>query len=80
MSSTVLLSKGAGQIYILAVMAEAAVVDDDVPPLTVAVFRLCTYPKADSYFFIYKKNKSSIFEINRARDVRLTSQWTVFQK
>ena len=30
MSSTVLLSKGAGQIYILAVMAEAAVVDDDV--------------------------------------------------
>ena len=42
MSSTVLLSKGAGQIYILAVMAEAAVVDDDVPPLTVAVFRLCT--------------------------------------
>jgi len=40
MSSTVLLSKGAGQIYILAVMAEAAVVDDDVPPLTVALFRL----------------------------------------
>ena len=35
MSSMVLLSKGAGQIYILAVMAEAAVVDDDVPPLTV---------------------------------------------
>ena len=73
MSSTVLLSKGSGQIYLWAVMAEAAVVDDDVPPLTVAVFRLCTiqYPKADSYFFIYKKNKSSIFEINRGRDVSL---------
>ena len=29
------------------------------------------YPKAISYFFIYKKNKSSIFEIIRARDVKL---------
>ena len=32
MSSTVLLSKGAGQIYIMTVMAEAAVADDRVPP------------------------------------------------
>ena len=32
MSSTVLLSKGAGQIYIMTVMAEAAVADDSVPP------------------------------------------------
>ena len=68
MSSTVLLSKGAGQIYILAVMAEAAVVDDDVPPLTVAVFRLCTVvysiQKAETPN-IYKKNKSPIFEIIR---------------
>ena len=56
MSSTVLLSKGAGQIYILAVMAEAAVVDDDVPPLSVV-----QYPKADSYFFIYKKNQEFYF-------------------
>ena len=71
MSSTVLLSKGAGQIYILAVMAEAAVVDDDVPPLTVAVFRLCTISKSHFLFFIYKKTKSSIFEIIRARDVSL---------
>ena len=34
MSSTVLLSKGAGQIYIMTVMAEAAVADDSVLPLT----------------------------------------------
>ena len=32
MSSTVLLSKGAGQIYIMTVMAEAGVADDSVPP------------------------------------------------
>ena len=34
-------------------------------------FGCVQYPKADSYFFIYKKNKSSIFEINSARDVSL---------
>ena len=73
MSSTVLLSKGAGQIYIMAVTTEARGVDDDLPPYTEALFRTCTvqYPKAISYFFIYKKNKSSIFEIIRARDVTL---------
>ena len=69
MSSTVLLSKGSGQIYILAVMAEAAVVDDDVLLSLWPCFGCVQYPKADSYFFIYKKNKSSIFEIIRARDV-----------
>ena len=35
MSSTALLSKGAGQIYIMTVMAEAAVADDGLPLLTV---------------------------------------------
>ena len=35
MSSTVLLSKGAGQIYIMTVMAEAAVADDGLLLLTV---------------------------------------------
>ena len=35
MSSTVLLSKGSGQIYIMTVMAEAAVADDGLPLLTV---------------------------------------------
>ena len=71
MSSTVLLSKGAGQIYIMAVTAEGRGVDDNLPPYTEALFRPVQYPKAISYFFIYKKTKSSIFEINRGRDVRL---------
>ena len=44
MSSTVLLSKGAGQIYIMAVTAEGRGVDDDMPPYTrtfvLALYRL----------------------------------------
>ena len=45
MSSTVLLSKGAGQIYIMTVMAEAAVADDGLPLLTVGNRRKCTISK-----------------------------------
>ena len=52
-------------------MAEAAVVDDDVLLSLWPCFGCVQYPKAISYFFIYKKNKSSIFEIIRARDVSL---------
>ena len=62
MSSTVLLSKGAGQIYILAVMAEAAVVDDDVPPLTVAVFRLfgvCKAGEKSTFFSTLQKSRKA---------------------
>ena len=40
MSSTVLLSKGAGQIYIMAVTTEGRGVDDDLPPYTQAWFIL----------------------------------------
>ena len=61
MFSAVLLSKGSGQIYILAVMAEAAVVDDDVPPLTVAVFRLCTISKSRFLFFYLQKKQEFYF-------------------
>ena len=46
MSSTALLSKGAGQIYIMAVMPEAGVADDCVPPSHFAIARAYNLKKA----------------------------------
>ena len=59
MSSTVLLSKGAGQIYIMTVMAEAAVADDSVLPLTLGNRGSVQYPKGKNL----AKNKAKKFPI-----------------
>ena len=70
MSSTVLLSKGAGQIYIMTVMAEAAVADDGLPLLTVGNRRKCTYPKGKN---LAKKQGTKLFLFLKNHTLRCKS-------
>ena len=62
MSSTVLLSKGAGQIYIMAVTAEGRGVDDDMPPYT-RTFVLALYNLSREQWFF--KNRTLVFFVNK---------------